>query len=384
MPLVISASNRLVAALMGMILATSLAMAQGAPPAVPVTVVQPIAKRVTLWDEYSGRFRAIESVEVRARVSGFIDKVEFKDGQMVKAGDLLFTLDKRPFENAVAVATAELARSKAQVALGETEVERAAPLVKSGAVTQRDFDQRTANLNVALANQQAAEASLKNAELNLDWAEVRAPVSGRISDKKVDAGNLVVGGQQGATLLTTIVTVNPIQFEFDVSEADFLRYSRLFLSGSLPSSRSVETPVRIQLADEKGWSRTGRVDFMDNQLNPRSGTMRIRALVENDDHLLQPGLFARLQLFGGEIDALLIPDAAIVSDQARKIVFTVGPDNIVKANPVHLGALDDGLRIITDGLHREDRVIIDGLANPMVRPGAKVVPQAQQVKSSSN
>ena len=138
------------------------------------------------------------------------------------------------------------------------------------------------------------------------------------------------------------------------------------------------------MADEKGWSRTGRVDFMDNQLNPRSGTMRIRALVENDDHLLQPGLFARLQLFGGEIDALLIPDAAIVSDQARKIVFTVGPDNIVKANPVHLGALDDGLRIITDGLHREDRVIIDGLANPMVRPGAKVVPQAQQVKSSSN
>ena len=360
-----------------------IAIAQGGPPAMPVTVSQPLARKVTQWDEYSGRFRAIESVEVRARVSGFIDSVHFKDGQIVKAGDLLFTLDKRPFVNALEGSNAEIERAKAQVSLAETEVERASPLVKSGAVTQRDFDQRRANLNVALASQQAAEAAKKNAELNLEWAEVRAPISGRISDKKVDAGNLIVGGQQGATLLTTIVTVDPIHFEFDISEADFLRYSRLFLSGSRPNSRT-GVPVRIRLADEDGWSRSGVMDFTDNQLNVRSGTLRGRALINNSDQLLQPGLFGRLQLFGGEYDALLVPDAAIVSDQARKIVFSVDQQNVVKPHVVKLGPIVDGLRVVMDGLHHEDRVVVDGLANPMVRPGAKVVPQPAPIKATSN
>jgi RND family efflux transporter MFP subunit len=357
------------------LIAAALPAAAQAPGPFPVTVAQPIAKQVTQWDEYSGRFQAVESVEVRARVSGFIESVNFKDGQIVHEGDLLFTLDKRPFVNAVDVAKAEIARSKAQLELAETEVERASPLVRSGAVTQRDYDQRRANLNVALAALQSAEATMKNAELNLEWTEVRAPISGRISDKKVDRGNLITGGQAGATLLTTIVSVDPIHFIFDISEADFLRYARLFLSGSRPSERVVSTPVRIRLADEKGWTRTGTMDFVDNQLSARSGTLRGRALIENKDQMLQPGLFARLQLFGGELDALLIPDKAVISDQARKIVLTVGPDNTAAAKMVALGPIVDGLRVITDGLARDDRIVLDGLANPMVRPGAKVVPQ---------
>ena len=360
------------------------ASAQEGAPTIPVSVANPIAKRITQWDEYSGRFQAVESVEVRARVSGFIASVNFKDGQVVREGDLLFTLDKRPFINAVEVARAEIARAKAQVELGETEVERAQPLVKSGTVTQRELDQRRANLNVALASQQAAEASMKNAELNLEWTEVRAPISGRISDKKVDRGNLIVGGQAGATLLTTIVSVDPIHIVFDISEADFLRYSRLFLSGSRPSTRSVSTPVRIRLADEKDWSRTAVMDFVDNQLSARSGTLRGRSLVENRDQLLQPGLFARIQLFGGEVDGLLIPDKAIVSDQARKIVLTVGGGDVVAAKVVTLGPIVDGLRVVTDGLSRDDRVVLDGLANPMVRPGAKVAPQIGQIATAAN
>ncbi len=347
----------------------------GPPPAPPVTVAVPVTKRISTWDEYSGRFVAVASVEVRPRVSGFINQVHFRDGQIVKAGDQLFTIDPRPFLIAVESAQADIARTKAQVDLAENEVERARPLVKSGTVTERDFDQRRANLAVTRAQQLSAEASLKSAELNLEWTEVRAPISGRISDKKIDAGNLVTGGQQGATIMTSIVSLDPIHFEFDVSETDFLRYSRLFLSGDRPSSREVSNPVRIRLADEKVWTRQGRMNFVDNQLNPRSGTLRGRAIIDNKDQLLQPGLFARLQLFGGESDALLIPDAAVVSDQTRKIAFVVGTDNVVKAAPLELGPIYEGLRVVRGGLKPDDRVVIDGIANPAVRPGAKVTAQ---------
>lgn len=358
------------------------AVAQGGPPpAPPVTVASPIAKRIGTWDEYSGRFVAVASVEVRPRVSGFIKNVHFQDGQIIQSGELLFTIDPLPFEIAVESARADIARSKAQVALAENEVERARPLVKSGTVTERDFDQRQANLAVTRAQQQSAEAALRSAQLNLEWSSVRAPISGRISDKKIDAGNLVTGGQQGATLLTSIVSLDPIHFEFEVSETDFLRYSRLFISGERPSSREVSNPVRIKLADEKEWTRQGRMNFVDNQLNPRSGTLRGRAVIENKDQLLQPGLFARLQLFGGESDALLIPDAAVVSDQTRKIAFVVGADNVVKAAPLELGPIHEGLRVVRVGLKPDDRVVIDGIANPAVRPGATVNAQAGTIKA---
>ncbi len=355
--------------------------AQPAPQAFPVTVAPPLAKRVTQWDEFSGRFEAVESVEVRPRVSGFIDQVHFKDGQMVKATDLLFTIDKRPFQIALESAQAEIARTAAQVELAENEVERATPLARTKVLTEREFDKRKSDLSVARATQMAAQASLRTAELNLEWAEVRAPISGRISNRKIDVGNVVSSGQNGqSTLLTTIVSLDPIHFTFDVSEADFLRYARLFLAGQRQTSRETSTPVRVRLADEAAWTRVGKMNFVDNQLNARSGTLRGRAIFDNKDELLYPGLFARMQLFGGEIDAMLVPDSAVISDQARKIVFLVGPDNVVKAAPVTLGALVDGLRIVTKGLSKEDQIVIDGLANPAVRPGAKVVPQAGTIK----
>jgi multidrug efflux system membrane fusion protein len=348
----------------------------------PVTISAPVAKRVTQWDEFSGRVEAVASVEVRARVSGFIDKLHFRDGQLVNVGDLLFTIDKRPFEIAVQSAEAEVARNKAQVDIAELQVERGAALVKSRNIPDAEYDQRKANLAVAKAQLKTAEAAVRNAELNLDWTDVRAPLAGRISDRKVDAGNLIQGGQQGATLLATIVTLDPIRFVFDVSESDYLRYTRLFLSGAMASSRDSVNPVRIRLADESEWTRSGKVDFVDNTLSARSGTMRTRAIVENKNQLLTPGIFGRVQLFGGEYDALLIPDTAIVSDQSRKIVFTVNKDNVVQAKPVTLGPLVEGLRVVREGLAATDNVVLDGLANPMVRPGAKVVPQKGEIKTA--
>lgn len=358
----------------------ALAQEKGPPPAPPVTVAPPLAKRIATWDEYSGRFEAVEAVEVRPRVSGFIDKIHFKDGQLVKAGDLLFTIDAREYRIAVESAEAEIARSDAQVDLGENEVERARPLVKTGAVTERDFDQRSANLNVQRAALQSAQASLKRAQLNLEWTSVTAPVEGRISDRKVDVGNLVTGGTTGTTLLTTIVSQDPIHFIFDASEADYLRYGRLNVSGGRKSSRDEANPVRVRLSDEAEFKHDGKMDFVDNQLNARSGTIRGRAVFDNKDHFFVPGVFARMQLFGGDIDALLIPDSAVVSDQMRKIVFLVGDDNVVKAAPVTLGPIEGGLRVVTKGLTKDDKVVIEGIANPMVRPGAKVTPKPGEVK----
>ncbi|MGQ0673878.1 MAG: efflux RND transporter periplasmic adaptor subunit [Hyphomicrobium sp.] len=372
------------AAVLGLAGLSCAADAQGPPPP-KVSVAVPLEKRITTWDEYSGRFEAVESVEVRARVSGFIDKIHFKDGEIVKAGDPLYTIDPRPFRIAVDSANAELTRTKAQVALAENEVERARPLLKSAAVTERDFDQRQAALSVTRAQQLSAEAALKNAELNLEWTEVKAPISGRISDSKVDLGSLVAGGSAATTtLLTTIVSLDPIHFVFDAAEADYLRYMRKQMDGSRPSSRSTANPVRVRLADEQEWRHEGRMDFVDNQLNPRSGTMRGRAIFDNKDQLLAPGVFGRLQLFGGESDALLVPDSAIVADQMRKIVYTVGDDAIVQAVPVVVGPIDSGLRVITSGLSRTDKVVIDGLANPFVRPGAKVTPEPGKIKTAAS
>jgi RND family efflux transporter MFP subunit len=349
----------------------------------PVGVSEPIAKRVIQWDEYSGRFEALAIVEIRARVSGFVEKLNFKDGQWVNAGDPLFTIDKRPYEIAVESATADVARNKAQVELAELQVTRGAALIGSRTITEAENDSRKSALAVAKAQLKAAEAALHNAQLNLEWTDVTAPLSGRISDRKVDPGNLIQGGQQGATLLATIVSTDPIYFVFDVSESDHLRYQRLFLAGARGQANSPDIPVLIKLADETEWKRKGKVDFVDNVLSPRSGTIRTRAIVENKDRLLTPGVFGRIQLYGGEYDALLIPDSAVVSDQARKIVFVVGADNVVQARPITLGPLYEGLRVVRQGLKPDEKVVLDGLANPMVRPGAKVVPQKAQIAAKA-
>jgi len=355
------------------------AAAQGAPPAPPVQVANPLAKRITNWDEFTGRFEASEQVDVRARVSGFIDKVQFRDGSLVQKGDLLFTIDQRPYKLAVDVTRAEVARAKAQVELAQNEVERAEGLTQNRTITARDVDQRRANLNSAIGSLQGAEANLKNAELNLEWTEVRAPLAGRISNRRVDPGNLIAGGQSGATLLTTIVAVAPIYFTFDVSEADFLRYSRM----SNPREEAAKdsgTIVEVRLSDEPKWGRRGKVNFLDNALNARSATIRGRAVFENKDQFLTPGTFGRLRFFAGESDALLVPDTVIASDQAHKIVLTVGPENKVVPKSVVLGPLSEGLRVIRSGLTREDKVIVGGNANPMVRPGVAVTPQPGEIK----
>ena len=375
--------HQVIAASIALAAIAALAPAQAQQQLFPVTVAAPLAKRITQWDEYSGRFEAVEHVDLRARVSGFIDKIHFKDGQIVNAGDLLFTLDKRPFQLAVESAKAEVARFEAQVEQANIELDRAKPLARSKTISDQTLVQRQSDLSIAQAQLLEAQTAVKVAELNLEWAEVRAPIGGRISDRKVDVGNLIAGGQAAnTTLLATIVSLDPIHFVFDVSETDFLRYSRLNLSGERASSRDVSNPVRIKLADEKDFTHEGKMDFVDNALNARSGTLRGRAVLENRNQLLQPGLFGRLELFGGDFDALLIPDSAVVSDQARKIVFLVGPDDVVKATPVELGPIVDGLRVVRSGLSAADRVVIDGLANPAVRPGAKIKPEAGSIVAS--
>ena len=347
----------------------------------PVTVARPLEKTITEWDEYTGRFTAVETVDVRARVSGFIDSIHFKEGQVVKQGDLLFVIDPRPYTFAVEQTKADVERAKAKLEIASLDVQRAAPLLRSQAVTGREFDTRRATERDAAAQVASLEAAEKQAQLNLEWTQVRAPITGRISDKRVDAGNLIAGGQTGATLLTVIVSIDPIHFVFDGSEADFLRYTRLSATGARPSSRDVQNPVAVRLADESDYKHQGRMNFVDNVLNPRTGTIRGRAVFDNKDGLLTPGYFGRLRLFGGEHSALLVPDSAIASDQSRKILFAVAEDGTVGEKVVELGPMVDGLRVIRSGLAPTDRIIIDGLQR--ARPGQKVKPEDGKIEITS-
>lgn len=353
--------------------------AQGGPPKVIVAV--PINKQIARWDEYTGRFDAVESVEVRPRVSGYINAIHFTDGQMVKKDDVLFTIDPRPYQIAVDSAKADVAKAYAQVVFTQADYERGEALVASRTVPVKELDQRKANLDTAVATAQSADAARRNAELNLEWTEVRAPISGRISDRRVDQGNLVAGGQgTSTTLLTTIVKLDPIYFIFEASEADYIRYSRLAVSGGRPSSRDAPTPVEVNLSDETDWPHHGVMNFVDNQLNARSGTIRGRAIFDNHDLFIAPGTFGRARLFGGNIQALLIPDQAVASDQANKVVMTVGPDHKIVPKRVTLGPIAEGLRVVTDGLKPDDQVVISGIANPFVRPGAVVDPIPGEIK----
>jgi RND family efflux transporter MFP subunit len=350
-------------------------------PGLPaVTVSRPVQQKITEWDEYTGRFVAVKTVEIRARVSGFIDSIHFKDGQIVKQGDLLFIIDPRPYRLAVEQATADRDRARAKLAIATHDVERATPLVRSQSVTEREFDTRKSTQEDASAAVMSADAALKQAQLNLEWTEVRAPIAGRISDRRVDAGNLIAGGQSGATLLTSIVSIDPIHFVFDGSEADFIHYLRLAAAGERPSSRDVQNPVAVRLADESDYKHLGRMDFVDNVVNAKTGTIRGRAIFDNKDGLLTPGFFGRVRLFGGEHDALLLPDSAIASDQSNKIVFTVAADDTVGVKRVELGPLAHGLRVIRSGLNTGDRVVIEGLAR--ARPGQKVKAEDGKIEAS--
>src|ERR1700730_3337529 len=271
-----------------------------ATPPPTVTVSHPLQKSITEWDEYTGRFTALETVEIRARVSGFIDSVHFQEGQIVKKDDLLFVIDQRPYQIAVEQAKADLERARAKYDIATSDVDRATPLVRNQTLTEREFDTRKSTQRDAAGQVGSAEAALKQAQLNLEWSEVRAPIAGRISDRRVDAGNLITGGQTGATLLSTIVSIDPIHFIFDGAEADFLRYLGLPAPGGRTPSRDRQNPVSARLADETEYKHQGRMDFVDNALNPKTGTIRGRAIFDNKDGLLTPGFFGRLRLFGGE------------------------------------------------------------------------------------
>lgn len=349
------------------------ALAALPPPA--VTVSAPLRKEITEWDEFTGQFAAVDYVEVRARVSGYLTEIGFQDGQTVKKGDLLFVIDPRPYEAALAAARAQRAQAEAQVALASRQLKRSAELRKRDFEPASSYDQRVSDQEVAAAALEAAEAAVRTAELNLEFTRVTAPVSGRISSHLVSVGNLINGGESGAaTLLTTIVSLDPIYVTFDVSERDYLAYQRAIADGRLKSARDGTVPVFLHLPDEKGWPHEGRLDFLDNQVDPRSGTIRARAVFPNPGLFFTPGQFARIRIPGSEpYEAVLIPDRALVADQARKVVMTVKDDGTVVPKVVRPGPSYGNLRIIRSGLEPGDRIVIDGLMR--VRPGAKVTPQ---------
>jgi RND family efflux transporter MFP subunit len=353
-----------------------------APPPPAVTVAQPIKRNVIDQDEYVGRFVAVDSVEIRARVAGYLEKIHFKDGQMVKEGDLLFTIDKRPFQNAVAQARANLAQARANLAYAEADLLRGQQLVKDKTITEQTYEQRLQAQRTAIATVAANDASVKQAELDLEFTELRSPLTGRIGDRRVSPGNLVVGSSGGGTttLLATIVSTDPIRFEFTFDETSYLRYERLALSGGKKAkkddiaARGGSTVVRLKLIDEKDFIHVGRMDFLDNVIDRSTGTIRGRASFANSAGIFTPGMFARLQVPASPpYQALLIPDSAIGSEQARKFVYVVRPDNSVAQKYVELGQLSDGDRVIKSGVEADDRVIVEGLMR--VRPGIKVDPQ---------
>jgi RND family efflux transporter MFP subunit len=362
--------------------------AQAATPAAPpkVTVSKPLHQEITEWTEFTGQFAAVEYVEVRARVSGYLESIHFTDGQMVKKGDLLFVIDPRPFQVAKAQAEAQLADAQAKLQNATRQLERAASLRRNDFTSQSTVDDRTQDRNVAAAAVEAAKAAIQGSDLNLEFTRIEAPISGRISSHRVSVGNLVSGGEgAGTTLLTTIVSLDPIYFLFDMSESDFLAFQRAAAEGRLQSTRANDITVYARLFDERDWShkREGRLNFVDNQVDRGAGTIRVRAVFQNHDLLLTPGQFGRLRLPGSlPYKAILVPDAAIVTDQSRKIVLTVKGDDTVVPKVIRPGPMELGLSIVRSGLGPDDRIVINGLVR--ARPGAKVAPEPGTITPDPN
>lgn len=349
---------------------------RGAAPPPAVTVAKPTARGVVDYDEYVGRFVAVDSVEIRARVSGYLQKVHFRDGQMVKQGDLLFTIDKRPFQNTLDQARANLAQAKSNLVYAKADLNRAEQLVRDKTVTEQVFQQRAQAYRNAEAAVSAMEAAVRQAELDVEFTELRAPIDGRIGDRKVSPGNLVTGGTSGnTTLLATIVSTDPIFFEFTFDEASLLRYQRMAKQGHDVASRTNGVPVTLKLIDEKNFDHHGRMDFIDNVISTSTGTIRARALFGNADGLFTPGMFGRVRVpASAPYLAQLVPDAAIGSEQVRKYVLAVDAKGIARQKYVTLGQLVGNLRVIKSGLAPGDEVIVNGIAR--VRPGQKVKAQA--------
>ena len=350
----------------------------GAPPPPAVTVAKPVKRAVTDFDEYVGRFTAINSVEVRARVSGYLDGVHFTDGQIVKQGDLLFTIDKRPFQNTLDQARANLAQAKSNLAFTESDYTRGQQLVRDKTITEQIFEQRAQAYRNAQASVSNNEAAVRQAELDIEFTELRAPVNGRIGDRRVSPGNLVTGGTSGnTTLLATIVSTDPIYFEFTFDEASFLRYERISKAGTDVASRGGGVQVTLKLIDERDFDHQGRMDFVDNVIDRSTGTIRGRAVFANPNNIFTPGMFARVRVPASPpSEALLVPDAAIGAEQVRKYLLVVDAGDTVRQKYVTLGQVtSDGLRVIKEGLAPDDRVVISGLMQ--ARAGMKVRPHEQ-------
>jgi len=350
-----------------------------APPPPKVKVVQPVAREITEWDEYTARLDAVDSVEVRPRVSGYLQSIHFQDGAIVRKGDLLFLIDPRPYEAALHRAEADVELAKSRLALARKNFARAADLLSSHAISQEESDIRESNLRQAEASVEETEAAVDAARLDVEFTHVSAPVAGRVGRKLVTEGNLINGGvgTQG-TLLTTIVSLDPIYAYFEADEASLLKYDRLARSGQRRSSREYKNPVHVALAGEEGFPHDGVMDFVDNQLDRGTGTIIGRALLPNPDLSLIPGLFARLRLPGsGRYRAILLPDEAIGSDQSQKFVFVVDGEGKAQYRTVKIGPLIDGLRVLREGVTPEDWVVVAGLQR--VRPGLKVDAQRETI-----
>ncbi len=356
----------------------------GAPPPPTVTIAEPVKRKVVDFDEYVGRFAAVNSVEVRARVSGYLDGVHFKDGQMVKQGDLLFTIDKRSFQNALEQAKANRELANSNLLFTKSDLDRGQQLVRDKTITEQVFEQRAQAYRNAQALVNANAAAVRQAELDLEFTELRAPVNGRIGDRRVSPGNLVTGGTSGnTTLLATIVSTDPIYFEFTFDEASYLHYERAAKAGSDVASRNAGVPVTLKLIDEKEFDHRGRMDFVDNVIDRQTGTIRGRAQFENPNGFFTPGMFARVRVPASPpYEALLVPDTAIGTEQTRKYLLIVDAKDVVHEKYVTPGQLTpDGLRVIKEGLSPDDRVVVDGLMR--ARDGLKVKPQHRGEKPES-
>lgn len=349
------------------------AQAPGGPPP-PVTVAKPVVKEVVEYDDFTGRFDATDSVEIRARVSGYLDKVAFQDGSIVKKGDPLFVIDRRPYKAALDQAQASVVSAQARLNFAQADLERAQSLQRSGNIAEQLVDQRRQTFITARADMDNAEAALRNAQLNYDFTDIRAPISGRIGRKLIAEGNLVNANE---TLLTTIVSLDPIYFYFDVDERSFLAYSRSQAEAKA-QGRTIQDSARIGVTDEREAKRPARIDFVDNRLDQASGTIRLRAVVENKDLFLVPGLFGTIAVTGSPPHrGVLIPDEAIAADQDRRIVWVVADDGTVSSKVVRPGPKIDGYRLIRTGLTGDETIVINGLQR--VRPGAKVTPTKQDL-----
>jgi membrane fusion protein, multidrug efflux system len=353
------------------------ASAPSGPPAAEVSAANVVTRNVRQWDDLTGRISAVETVELRPRVSGYIDRVVYQEGQEINKGDLLFVIDQRPYLAALAQAEAGLERARSEASLAQMQDARAQSLIDARVISREEYETRQAASAGSDAGVRGAQAAVATARLNLQFTEVRAPISGRAGRALITAGNLA---QADATVLTTLVSLDPVYVEFDSDEQSFLRYNELARKGERDRSRN---PVRVGLADEPGYPYAGTVDFVDNQVDPRTGTIRARAVLANPDRVFTPGLFARVQLEGSaEFEALMIDDKAVLTDQDRNYVYVVAADNTAARRDITLGRMIDGLRVVASGLEPGDQVVVDGVQKVFF-PGMPVKAEIVSMEKAS-